>query len=309
MATAITTTYQTCTGHSMLELKVKQITDDFDKRAKYAQIKRDGYRMYITRDDSGIVKCWTRNSKDWTSMVRELPQAQVLWNRLSVPCILHAELWKERTPATSVITAVKAVDPGVKLSVFGVERAVHPEAPIDEVALWCTKHGLDFIPCYVRGDRYPGCAGKFTSLSDLPKPHGDIEGYVFKDGNMLNWQKWTEVHTLSLVVTGVVAGNGRLAGTVGSVILSDRRGVEVCRAGSGLDDVERARLQQSSPIGRICDVSFKGISENFVLRHPRFVRWREDLSLADVDDVKAVALKRPMEVKAELQKQLSEFIQ
>ena len=228
-------------------LKVKEVRKNYDTRANYAQVKRDGYRLQITRNPAGVVKCWTRKPKDWTNLVRDLPQAQVLWTRLSEPCILHAELWMEDTPATSVITHIKAGSSRVRLSVFSVERAVPAEASITEASRWCDKQGLNFIPYFVREQRDVGCLGTFTSILDLPKPYGDIEGYVFKDFNGQEvgegWQKFCPVKKINLVVTGWKPGTigKQYEGQVGSLTCSDRNGKVVCDT-SGFNQELRKQL-------------------------------------------------------------------
>lgn len=269
--------------------KVRELKNAYDTRAKYAQVKRDGYRLRITRNPQGVVKVWTRRPKDWTAMVRNLPTAQTLWTRLNEPCILHAEVWREDTDATSVITHVKSACPQVKLSVFGVERALPPEATLTEVAMWCVKHGLDFIPYFIRGTRDAGCLGTFTSLADLPRPYGDVEGYVFKDYNGSEfgpqWQKWTIVKKITLRVSGLEPGKtGKNIGRVGSLICEDVSGVEVCAA-SGFSEAIRKRLTNAD-VGRAIEVAFKGVGSNGRLRMPRFLRFRDDIDPSNVDSIK-----------------------
>lgn len=267
--------------------KVKALKNEYDQRAKYAQVKRDGYRLRITRNPAGIVKCWTRKPKDWTVLIRELPQAQVLWTRLSVPCILHAEVWAEDVPATSIISLVKAASPQVRLSIFAVERALPDDATLTDAARWCDKQGLDFIPYFIRGTRDVGCLGQFTSLSDLPKPYGDIEGYVFKDYNDQamgeGWQKYCPVKKINLVVTGWNPGTPGLQydGQVGSLICADSTG-RVCANTSGFDQATRKTLGDHT-IGRVIEVAFKGVASKGMLRMPRFLRFRDDIDPNKVD--------------------------
>ena len=270
-------------------LKVKAVRNNYDQRAKYAQVKRDGYRLRITRNPAGVVKCWTRKPKDWTSLIRNLPQAQVLWTRLSEHCILHAEVWMEGTPATSVITYVKSGSPKVRLSIFSVERALPEDASLTDAARWCDKQGLDFIPYFIRGTRDVGCLGNFTSISDLPKPYGDIEGYVFKDFNEAEvgegWQKYCPVHKINLRVSGWKPGTpgSQYDGQVGSLICVDSAGVECCSV-QGFTQAQRKKLGDHT-IGSVIEVAFKGIASQGRLRMPRFLRFREDIDPKLVDCV------------------------
>lgn len=269
--------------------KVKETFEGFDETVNYAQVKRDGYRLKITRNPAGVVRVWTRRPQDWTRLVRALPRAKPLWERLNERCTLHAEVWCPTVPATSVITMVKAADPIVRISVFSVERvdALGDSSTLTDAALWCAKHGLDFVPYYKRGTRDVGCLGTFTSKADLPRATGDVEGYVFKNFNKQgtddkrNWRKWCAVRTATLVVVGTIAGKGKYRGKVGSLVLADRSGTTLCSAG-GFTDLQREALSDLD-IGRCVEVAFKGVASKGRLRMPRFRRFRDDISPADAD--------------------------
>jgi hypothetical protein len=103
----------------------------------------------------------------------------------------------------------------------------------------------------------------------------EIEGLVLKDGNFLNWYKWKPVKTIDLVVTGFEDGRGKYVGLVGSLQGSLTDGREVADVG-GFDDATRIALSDEIPLGRVMEVAYQYVGAGGRLRHPRFVRWRDD---------------------------------
>lgn len=89
-------------------------------------------------------------------------------------------------------------------------------------------------------------------------------------------------YTMDLPIIGVEEGSGRLAGTLGALVL-DYKGNEV-RVGSGFTDEERKLIWDgiiSIPEGTLCEVKYKEISYDKntgaeSLQFPVFVRIRDD---------------------------------
>ena len=114
----------------------------------------------------------------------------------------------------------------------------------------------------------------------------NAEGYVFKNGNKLDWAKWKPSPTIDCYVTGVTMGNGKYAGTIGSVQVSvysqDRLGVCVIADVSGMTDDERETMRELHRYGALCgqviEVAYQYVGSRGRLRHPRFVRFRDDKS-------------------------------
>jgi ATP-dependent DNA ligase len=102
----------------------------------------------------------------------------------------------------------------------------------------------------------------------------DVEGYVFKDGNLTGWAKWKPTRTADLVVTGLTPGRGKYAGLIGSLECSLWGGPVVADV-SGFTDAERAALGPHV-IGQVVEVAYQYVGARGRLRHPRFVRWRDD---------------------------------
>jgi ATP-dependent DNA ligase len=101
-----------------------------------------------------------------------------------------------------------------------------------------------------------------------------IEGYVFKNGNILDYAKWKPVRTIDLIVSGTTKGQGKYKGMVGALRACTTEGFEVAKV-SGMDDATRASIDNGT-FGRIIEVAYQGVGAKGRLRHPRFIRWRED---------------------------------
>ena len=110
----------------------------------------------------------------------------------------------------------------------------------------------------------------------------DAEGLVYKDGNLLNWAKHKDIRTADLVVTGTIDGNGAMIGLVGSLVLATGDG-HAAGSCSGMTMNERCDMTMAGNniIGRVAEVAYQYVGDKGGLRHPRFVRWRDDKSSAD----------------------------
>lgn len=123
-----------------------------------------------------------------------------------------------------------------------------------------------------------------------------IEGYVLKDHPLSGWWKFKPGRTLDAVVTGIKPGEGKYLGQCGALAVSlyaacicpaggpHDKACPVCIPGSdlqeialvsGMDDLTRSQID-STDIGRVIEVEYQLVGDGGRLRHPRFLRWRED---------------------------------
>lgn len=109
-----------------------------------------------------------------------------------------------------------------------------------------------------------------------------VEGTMVKDYSVpwigkrtYAWMKLKAEETEDVVVTGVKKGTGKYARSLGALLV-DFKGKE-CRV-SGMTDADRNRWWKNpkSIIGKTIEVNFQEATVNGKLRHPRFVRLRED---------------------------------
>lgn len=128
-----------------------------------------------------------------------------------------------------------------------------------------------------------------------------FEGVMLKKKNgiyrpgarMAEWQKVKRMSTGDFFIIGSVDGKNRHAGKVGSlqvaymgadgkpVHVADVRGFDDA-TGDMLTDPETGKVKQSY-IGKVIEVMGQGRTKNNRIRHPHFVRWREDKNYLDCD--------------------------
>lgn len=106
-----------------------------------------------------------------------------------------------------------------------------------------------------------------------------LEGKVFKtaDGFYQHkrsslWCKCKAIETADVPVVGYEMGGGRLKGKLGALVV-DFHGVRV-NVGTGFDDNDRVELLIDLP--KVVEISYQEVTEAGSLRHPRFIRVRDD---------------------------------
>lgn len=85
--------------------------------------------------------------------------------------------------------------------------------------------------------------------------------------------------TFDYYVVGFKEGEGRLTGSLGALVVSDRmNGPELMRVGGGFTDDQRRDIwhNQAWYINACVSVTGKGAFSSGKLRHPNFLRWRKD---------------------------------
>lgn len=94
-----------------------------------------------------------------------------------------------------------------------------------------------------------------------------------KSGEMI---KLKPFETADLEVIGVFDGEGKFEGKAGGILV-DYNGLAV-RCGSGFDDITREAISKepNSYIGKTAEIKYFEETEDRSLRHPIFIRWRED---------------------------------
>lgn len=216
---------------------------------KYAHLKLDGHCLkYDGR------YAWT---KTYINILSELK-----FMRLPQPpegTTLHGELWAPGVRASSVKTLIKSQDPRLQFTVWGVQ-GWDACMPLEEVELSLGCYGFDYAPFWNFADR----------PQELPL---HAEGWVYKNGNMLDYFKWKPVRTLDAVVLGIKPGNGKYAGQVGALIIGI--GDRVLANVSGMTDLERSQMSDGD-VGKVVEVAYQYVGDGGRLRHPRFLRFRDD---------------------------------
>jgi DNA ligase-1 len=147
---------------------------------------------------------------------------------------------------------------------------------------------FELLPILYRGTD----TSKITELLDSEIARGQ-EGvminetsaqYEFKRSSVL--LKVKKMHTLDLQIVGFEEGSGRLAGTLGAILVRYKNG-NIVKVGSGFTDWLRTEMwaNQSKYLDRICEISYFETSTNAEggesLRFPIFKDFRFDKVEAD----------------------------
>lgn len=118
-----------------------------------------------------------------------------------------------------------------------------------------------------------------------------VEGVMAKrldsryvSGRSTYWVKFKYARTLTVAVTGWDVGEGRRAGHLGALHVALLDGSEVRpvgRVGSGFNGDSLRRLERMLQVGPFCvEVRHMGLTTGGRLRHPVFVRVRDDVDLS-----------------------------
>lgn len=93
------------------------------------------------------------------------------------------------------------------------------------------------------------------------------------------WLKIKDQQTVDAPIVGLEEGTGKYQGMLGAVIV-DLEGVEV-RVGSGFSDEMRTIMWTTPPLGVNIEIEYHEKTPDGSLRHPRFVRFRDDKPVED----------------------------
>ena len=238
---------------------------------RFATGKLDGWRIEIIVDSRGNARALTRNS----DLINE-----ILPERHGLPRDTHL--------------FVEALNPGM--------RAVKPKPGCHFYFIACprlagfdtranTYHKmLSLMPHWVMSPTYftpQELMAKFKveserdiTATDLMKlaDEMNLEGFVMKYAHYNGWYKVKGLRTADLRIFGTKDGKGKFAGMIGSFIVSLEDGTVVGNAGGMNDEIRK--MNPDDLIGRIVEVEYQLVGTRGGMRHPRFIRFRDDLSRA-----------------------------
>lgn len=250
------------------------------KLYRFAHVKRDGHCVEVIHTNKGYVSCWSNGGKDITHKLQYHPLYKV-WQRMPVGTRLFCEMWSPGVAATSIPTIINDESHELRIDTFaacqlrGIDFDRLPVMALDTVATLINGYGLQFIPFTLieSWDQQTEFYQSVAARNLLPA----IEGYVFKNGNLTDWSKCKPQRTVDLIITGFVPGKGQHLGKIGSVIVATAEGYEVASVGvmtHQIRDYITAHIEEL--IGKIVEVEFTEVASQGRLKHPRFVRFRDD---------------------------------
>lgn len=94
------------------------------------------------------------------------------------------------------------------------------------------------------------------------------EGLVIRNG--AKWLKVKPKETADVRITGLQAGTKKYTGMLGAFL------TEYGKVGTGFTDEQREALNDEDLIGSIIEVEYMELTPGGKMRHPRFIRLRED---------------------------------
>lgn len=115
-----------------------------------------------------------------------------------------------------------------------------------------------------------------------------IEGLIIKDPKALyhrrrnhGWMKIKAEESVDVKVVDLIEGEGKYVGMLGAAVV-EYKGMRV-NVGSGITDEQRKSWwgAKAEIIGRLMEVQFHEVTPDGSLRHPRFVRFRDDKPLEE----------------------------
>lgn len=262
---------------------------------RYAHAKRDGIWLELIKDAQGVVSCWTRQPRDVTEKLMWHPVYSEFAAKAPPSTVLYCELFVEGAGRDAVKGAMRDRLPTLRIECFAVEKfrgcgepggsgSAAPLESCEEISKSC---GVSFTPFIEYDDMRRRLAGSQpaqlvnkTLMLAIALP--DTEGWMLKDGNLLNWRKLKAVETYDLRVVGFTAGRGKYVGQVGALLLADSTGNVVAKCG-GMTDYQRLSMTErwENWNGAIIEVACQGRGSAGGLAHPRFIRVREDKTEAD----------------------------
>lgn len=257
----------------------------------YAHAKLDGNFIEVIVNKNSGVRVYSSNDIDLTDQVREQAWYKrlvaKLWTPINFGLVVCGELWIEGQPASEIRSAIAGngehVD-ALKFTAFAVTNT-----PADWIAInsqdlpavtdfMLNTLGLD-TACYCRvlsHDTLESLKQRLESRSGY-----SIEGIVFKNGHLDSWTKWKPVKTIDARVTGWKPGKGKYAGQVGSLVVGVYHNSEIINIANVGGFTNEVRLQISvcmadRNLGRVIEVAYQCVGSQGSLRHPRFIRFRDD---------------------------------
>ncbi len=221
---------------------------------------------------------------------------------------VHGELYVEEGTSSDVKTAIKEANEGGgpladRLNFCAYRLVGQSFRPHEHLnVLKQMGFAVPRVYCELRGGRValPALISWGEKIPDLDTyywsaPQGldlrhiarenKIEGFMLKKQDTLPvWFKLKVEDTADVIVTGVKEGDGKYLGLVGallcSVINPDGSMTEVASV-SGMTDDERYEITEmfdvtKNLIGRVIEIKYQCVAAQGRLRHPRFLRFRED---------------------------------
>jgi len=256
---------------------------------RYAHAKLDGWRVTAYRQADGTVKVFGKDHRIHLEYLSRFPRLKrTNWyktiKREPRHTAFDAEIIVPGRPASFVATALRDKTVPIEIVTFAVPwlDGKRFDAPLPDVEEYVEDLGLDFAKWWHVDDKAFHDGDRNTMLAFARKM--GMEGFVLKQRHYEGWFKLKIERTVDAVVTGFEWGEGKYKGMVGALIVSvldedTGHWIEIANC-SGMTDAERKEMtclvKKRKLCDRACELMYQEVSSKGRLRHPRFIRWRED---------------------------------
>lgn len=253
---------------------------NFDVRVSgWIENKLDGYRLTYFKD-KGEVYAFGRDTSDRLEMLQRFPRLRntVPYHYLlkcpdgtSIDCEAYGN-----GPASEVPTLLRSESEPLNIATFAIPFFGFSSQMFAEIEEVRKAHSdLPWVPGMTVKEVDP------SELLDLAEA-SEIEGYIVKKNHYRGWYKLKHTRSVDCIITGWTLGNGKYVGSLGSVecsVWKNNRLQPICDA-SGMSDAMRAMLYELANgmklEGLVCEIAYQYVGTGGRLRHPRFIRLRDD---------------------------------
>lgn len=247
-------------------------------RPMHVQPKHDGWRLdaYMQGDvENGL--CVFGRKREAALEYSHLLDGCEWYRKLAkfMPPMSHVsgELWVPGSPASQVVSAMTSAPEKLVFTPFAVPSWMgrgYAGTMDDARRLVEEKLKLPFVR---------NLPFQEYTAEDFREMFPGSEGVVLKHAHLRGWFKVKWEQTVDLVVMDVKPGDkyGKYAGMAGSLHGGVWDGDELVEVAccSGMDDELRKAISLADR-GRVFECRFQYVGEGGRLRHPRFIRWRDD---------------------------------
>lgn len=260
--------------------------------------KIDGMRALIFIDTNGEISAFSRGGKPINTVNHIFEELRTVWlsSMKNVPVVFDGEIAADSFNDTiHYVKRKKSISNNAKFHIFDIlynttfedfDNDILPDTSLEIRKTILESRFKGFELKYIKLVEYQ-LISDINKVKEIGKHNidNDKEGVVVKDLNGqykkkrdTTWFKLKGLDSLDLYVIDYKMGTGRLSGKLGSLIV-DNNGTSV-NVGTGFSDHQREVFlnEIDDIIGRIIEVEFHQITPDGSLRHPRFVKFRDNLS-------------------------------